>query len=254
MSVAHLAAVPPERLAGLVCLRGSALSHVAILARAIGIPAVMGLGDRADRPLRGLQTIIVDGYQGRIYIEPDPAVCEEYRQLIATEAELSAELNALRDQPAVTRDGHPLSLYARRRAVDRHRHRPRQRRRGHRPVPAPNPPSWCASRSQRGRAVPDLPANAGRPHAATGGHAHPGYRRRQDPALLLDREKNPFLGWRGMRFTLDHPEIFLTQLQRHAARQRRIQQFAHPVPDDHHVEEVEEALRPLARPIWNCGK
>ncbi|MBK7541587.1 MAG: hypothetical protein IPI57_07240 [Candidatus Competibacteraceae bacterium] len=52
MSVAHQRAAVPDRLPAIVCLRGSALSHVSILARAMGIPTIMGLG---DRPIGGLR-------------------------------------------------------------------------------------------------------------------------------------------------------------------------------------------------------
>ncbi|MDQ5908613.1 MAG: Phosphoenolpyruvate--protein phosphotransferase, partial [Pseudomonadota bacterium] len=93
MSVAHLAATTPERLAGIVCLRGSALSHVALLARAMGIPAVMGLGDRPLGRFEGRE-IIIDGYQGRVYLNPDPALRKEYQQQLAAEAELTVELGA----------------------------------------------------------------------------------------------------------------------------------------------------------------
>ena len=61
MSVAHLAAAGPDRLAAVVCLRGSALSHVSILAQAMGIPAVMALGGRPIGGFEGCE-IIVDGY------------------------------------------------------------------------------------------------------------------------------------------------------------------------------------------------
>jgi phosphotransferase system enzyme I (PtsP) len=54
----------------------------------------------------------VDGYHGRVFVNPDPATREEYRRLIIAEAELSAELGELRDLPATTLDGYYLPLYA----------------------------------------------------------------------------------------------------------------------------------------------
>ncbi len=244
MSVAHLAAVPPERLAGLVCLRGSALSHVAILARAIGIPAVMGLGDRPIGRYEGC-AIIVDGYQGRIYIEPDPAVREEYRQLIAAEAELSVELNALRDQPAVTRDGHPLSLYAKAGLLT---DIATVRDSGAEGIGLYRTEfafmvreSFPSEDEQYQIYRQMLVALAPRPVVMRtldiGG----------DKALpyFSIEEKNPFLGWRGMRFTLDHPEIFLTQLRAMLRANAGPNNLRILFPMITTVEEVEEALRLL---------
>ncbi|MDG4554755.1 MAG: phosphoenolpyruvate--protein phosphotransferase [Candidatus Competibacter sp.] len=244
MSVAHLAAVPPERLAGLVCLRGSALSHVAILARAIGIPAVMGLGDRPIGRYEGC-AIIVDGYQGRIYIEPDPAVREEYRQLIADEAELSAELNALRDQPAVTRDGYPLSLYAKA-GLLADIATVRDSGAGgiglYRTEFAfmvresfPSEDEQCRIYRQMLTALTPRPVVM-RTLDIGGDKTLP---------YFSIEEKNPFLGWRGMRFTLDHPEIFLTQLRAMLRANAGPNNLRILFPMITTVEEVEEALRLL---------
>ena len=244
MSVAHLAAVPPERLAGLVCLRGSALSHVAILARAIGIPAIMGLGDRPIGRYEGC-AIIVDGYQGRIYIEPDPAVREEYRQLIAAEAELSAELNALRDQPTVTRDGHPLSLYAKAGLLT---DIATVRDSGAEGIGLYRTEfafmvreSFPSEDEQYQIYRQMLAALTPRPVVMRtldiGGD-------KTLPYFPIE-EKNPFLGWRGMRFTLDHPEIFLTQLRAMLRANAESNNLRILFPMITTVEEVEEALRLL---------
>ena len=71
IAASHLAEVPAAQLAGVVSARGSSSSHVAILARALGIPAVMGV---ADLPVGRLesQQLVVDGYRGRIYVRPTP--------------------------------------------------------------------------------------------------------------------------------------------------------------------------------------
>lgn len=127
MSVGQLAAVPPERLAAIVCLRGSTSSHVAILARAMGIPAVMNLGDQPISRFEG-QDIIVDGYEGRVFVNPDSAVRAEYQQRLATEAELdcwagqtarSASRNAGRLSPAAIYQGGPTVRYSLRQRLRR---------------------------------------------------------------------------------------------------------------------------------------
>ncbi len=111
IGLARIAEIPSGRLAGIVCLRGSVVSHTAILARALGIPAVMGLGRRNIASLEGLK-IIVDGYQGRVFVDPPPAVIHEYERLAREETELSVRLLNLRDLPAVTTDGVRVSLGA----------------------------------------------------------------------------------------------------------------------------------------------
>ncbi len=244
MSVAHLAAVPPEHLAAIVCLRGSALSHVALLARAMGIPAVMGLGDRPLGRFEGCE-IVVDGYHGRVYVNPDPALRAEYRQLIDTEAELSAELEELRELPAETRDGHRIPLYAKAGLLT----------------------DIAAARACGAEGIGLYRTE----FAYMVRESFPGeeeqcqiYRRMLEafapepvvmrtldiggdktlPYFTID-ENNPFLGWRGMRFTLDHPDIFLTQLRAMLRANAGPGNLRILFPMITTVEEVDEALRLL---------
>jgi len=244
MSVAHLAAAPPERLAGIVCLRGSALSHVALLARAMGIPAVMGLGDRPLGRFEG-SDIIMDGYQGRVYLNPDPAMRQEYQQLLAAEVELTVELQGLRNLPATTRDGHRLPLYVKAGLLT--------------DIDAAHD---CGAdgvglyRTEFAFMV--------RESFPSEDEQHQIYRRMlaafaPQPVVMrtLDiggdktlpyfkiEENNPFLGWRGMRFTLDHPDIFLTQLRAMLRANAELQNLHLLFPMITTVEEVDEALRLL---------
>ncbi len=242
MGVAHLAAVPPERLAGLVCLRGSALSHVAILARAMGVPAVMGLGDRPLGRFEGCE-IIVDGYQGRVYLNPDPATRQEYRQLIAAEAELSAGLNGLRELPATTRDGYRIPLYAKAGLLT--------------DITAARDSGADGIglyRTEFAFMVRDSFPGEDEQYQIyrrmlTAFTPQPVVMRTLDiggdktlPYFSID-DKNPFLGWRGMRFTLDHPEIFLTQLRAMLRANAGPNNLRILFPMITTVEEVDEALR-----------
>ncbi|HAS51126.1 MAG TPA: phosphoenolpyruvate-protein phosphotransferase PtsP [Gammaproteobacteria bacterium] len=246
MSVAHLAAATPERLAGIVCLRGSALSHVALLARAMGIPAIMGLGDRPLGRFEGRE-IIIDGYQGRVYLNPDPALRQEYQQQIAAEAELTVELGALRDLPATTRDGHHLPLY----------------------VKAGLLTDIAAARDCGAEGVglyrtefafmirESFPSEEEQcqiyRQMLTAFAPQPVVMRTLDiggdktlPYFKIE-ENNPFLGWRGMRFTLDHPDIFLTQLRAMLRANAGLNNLRILFPMITTVEEVDEALRLLER-------
>lgn len=246
MSVAHLAAARPERLAGIVCLRGSALSHVALLARAMGIPAIMGLGDRPLGRFEG-RDIIVDGYQGRVYLNPDPAMRQEYQQLLAAEAELTVELRELRDLSATTRDGHRIPLYVKAGlltditvaqdcgadGVGLYR-------------------TEFAFMVRESFPSEDEQSDIYRQMLAAF-TPQPVVMRTLDiggdktlPYFKIE-ENNPFLGWRGMRFTLDHPDLFLTQLRAMLRANAGLNNLRILFPMITTVEEVEEALRLLER-------
>ena len=99
VTASMLAEVPPKRLAGVVSMRGSRTSHTAILARALGIPAVMGVTDLPLSKVHGRE-LIADGYSGRVYINPSKEIRREFRRLQREEAELTADLQALRNLPA----------------------------------------------------------------------------------------------------------------------------------------------------------
>lgn len=246
MSVAHLAATSPDRLAGIVCLRGSALSHVALLARAMGVPAVLGLGDRPLGRFEG-NTIIVDGYQGRVYLNPDAAMRKEYQQLIANEAELTQELRTLREQPAMTQDGYRIPLHAKAglltdiaKVMDNGADGVGLYRTEFAFMVRESFPSED-EQYQIYRQM--LAAFAPRPVVMRtldiGG----------DKTLPYFRieESNPFLGWRGMRFTLDHPDIFLTQLRAMLRANTELNNLRILFPMITTVEEVDEALQLLER-------
>ncbi len=212
ISVMQLAEVPRDRLAGLVSARGSNSSHVAILARAMGIPAVMGVSDLPVSRLDERQ-LIVDGYRGRVYISPTRSVLQEYQRLADEERALSHELQALRDQPSETVDGVHVPLLLNTGLVleqqtlgaadaegvglyrtelpfmirDRFPGENVQTINYHRVISefAPRPVTLRILDIGGDKPLPYFPID----------------------------ESNPFLGWRGIRILLDHPEIFLTQIR-----------------------------------------
>jgi phosphotransferase system enzyme I (PtsP) len=103
----QIADVPRECLAGIVSSAGSSSSHMAILARGMGVPAAMGVAECPVGRING-RDVIVDGYRGRVYVSPSPSVRAEYERLAADDLEISAELDALRGLPSETTDGHQL--------------------------------------------------------------------------------------------------------------------------------------------------
>jgi phosphotransferase system enzyme I (PtsI) len=89
---------------------GGRTSHTAIVARSLGIPAVVGLED-VTRNVAPAATVIIDGNRGVVIIDPDETTIKEYRQHAIEFERLERELDALRDLDAVTRDGVKVELY-----------------------------------------------------------------------------------------------------------------------------------------------
>src|SRR5205823_3576889 len=90
---------------------GGRTSHTAIVARAMGIPAVVGLGDITGE-VSGGDTVIIDGNRGVMIINPDTEQLEEHRELEKKQVRLEAELKTLAQLPARTTDKHEVSLWA----------------------------------------------------------------------------------------------------------------------------------------------
>ena len=100
-----------QNVAAFVTEYGGPLSHTAILARSLGIPAVVGLRD-ARRLLRDGETIIVDGEPGHVLADPDEQALAFYRNRQAEQAEYRRNLVKLRGKAAVSRDGVKIRLLA----------------------------------------------------------------------------------------------------------------------------------------------
>lgn len=98
-------------LAGFVTELGGATSHTAILARSLGVPAVLGLADVRSAVEEG-DLVIVDADEGRLIVQPDAAELDSYRQRVKAAAEARAELRKLKGKIARTRDGIAIELLA----------------------------------------------------------------------------------------------------------------------------------------------
>ena len=96
---------------GFVTDVGGVTSHTAIVARSLGIPAVVGL-HHAHRTISEGELLIVDGVQGLLVVNPDPMVLAEYRVRQAELRERRQKLKRLKTTPAATRDGTPIELFA----------------------------------------------------------------------------------------------------------------------------------------------
>lgn len=205
-----LANVPSENLKGIVSVRGSGSSHVAILARALDIPAVMGAVDLQIADLEGAP-MIVDGFYGEVFLNPSAELARNYEHLIAEEREFATELETLKDLPSITLDGWRVLLWVNiglsgdiSRSLDRGAEGIGLFRTE---VPFMTQERFPTEEEQRAIYREHMEAFEPRPVTMRsldiGG----------DKALSYFpiAEENPFLGWRGIRVTLDHPEIFMVQ-------------------------------------------
>lgn len=109
MGPAELLDYDRKRVRGLVLEEGSATAHVAIIARALEIPVVGRVKDVLDRVDAG-DTIIVDGDNAQVFIRPAEDVLDNMRVVMGARSEQRARFRALRDTPAITRDGKPIRL------------------------------------------------------------------------------------------------------------------------------------------------
>lgn len=211
ISIADISKYKREQLAAIVCYAGSVLSHTAILASALGIPAVMGTGK-----IKGLQQgtpAIVDGHQGQVILNPTQPVLEEFQALVNRESILAEELEELKDLRAITPDGHRVSLYAntglmaditpglKRGAEGVGLYRSE--------IPFMAQETFPTEDEQQEFYHHVLEAYTGKPVTIRtldigGDKALPYYR---------FSEENPCLGWRGIRFSLDNRPIFMTQVR-----------------------------------------
>ncbi|HOM60396.1 MAG TPA: phosphoenolpyruvate--protein phosphotransferase [Anaerohalosphaeraceae bacterium] len=94
---------------GFATERGGRTSHTAIIARSLGIPAVVAL-EGLMSCVTAQSMVIVDGNRGVVIIDPDEPTLEEYRTYARQFIEFEQELDQFRDVPAVTRDGVPITL------------------------------------------------------------------------------------------------------------------------------------------------
>jgi phosphotransferase system enzyme I (PtsP) len=246
VSAVQLAEVPKGKLAGIVSATGSSSSHVAILARAMGVPAVMGVVDLPVGRMEG-RDVILDGYRGRVYVSPAQSVRQEYQRLAAEDRELGAELEGLRSVPAETTDGVCIPLYLNTGLVSEMGEYGAEEAAGVGLYRTELPfmvrdcfPSESDQISNYQRVLKAF-------------HPRPVTLRTLDiggdkplPYFPLE-ESNPFLGWRGIRISLDHPEIFLTQMRAMLLADIEHENMRIMLPMVSSVEEVDDAMLLIQR-------
>ena len=243
---AMLGEVPKGRLVGLVSVKGSSNSHVAILARAMGVPTVMGLVDIPVNQLDGKE-LVVDGFEGQLFASPSSELRAFYQEICDEEAELFRGLEALRDKPCETTDGHRVALLVNTGLMTDVARSLSHGAEGiglyRTEVPFMIKDRFPSEQEQREYYREQLEAFAPNPVTMRtldiGG----------DKALTYFpiQEENPFLGWRGIRVTLDHPEIFLVQVRAMLKASEGLNNLQIMLPMISNISEVEESLHLIYR-------
>ena len=111
LSSADTIILSKRKIAGLALSEGGVSSHVVILARNYGIPTVVGLED-ISKKVRNGETVIIDGKSAEILVSPDRNTIEEYKGKIREEYQRKLSLRSFLNKPAVTKDGTRFKLYA----------------------------------------------------------------------------------------------------------------------------------------------
>ena len=111
LTPADTAKLNPRRVAGVATVLGGTHGHTAIMARALGLPAVLGTPGLLEG-VRSGEPVIVDGDEGRVIVNPSPSTIERYRRRRADHLRERRRLARLRTRPAETRDGTGAVLLA----------------------------------------------------------------------------------------------------------------------------------------------
>ena len=246
LTASSLGEVPRQNLAGLISVRGSGNSHVAILARAMGVPTVMGA---VDLPYARLQDreLIIDGYNGTVHLNPPAELKQRFQEVLDQDNALSRDLEALRDEPCVTLDGHRMPLWVNTGLMADVTRSLAQGAEGvglyRTEVPFLLRDRFPSEEEQRQIYRDQLEAFA--PRTVTmrtldiGGD-------KSLPYFPIE-EDNPFLGWRGIRVTLDHPEIFLAQIRAMLKANEGLGNLRIMLPMICYTAELDEALDLIRR-------
>lgn len=202
----------PEGVAGFITAGGSRGSHSVLLARAMGIPAIVGLGDSITQ-IDDRQLLLMDGGTGVITVDPDDKELELHRTAVLLREERRVRLSAHAGEPVTTRDGQRVVMLAN---LDQPDDAIDAKRLGAEGIGLLRTEFLVIGR----RAIPDeedqfsayqkvvraFPAaEISLRTFDIGGDKFPLF-------LSMPTEENPYLGWRAIRVCLEHPELFRNQL------------------------------------------
>ncbi|MBG2638917.1 phosphoenolpyruvate--protein phosphotransferase [Klebsiella michiganensis] len=245
LSATTLAEVPQDRLAGVVVRDGAANSHAAIMVRALGIPTVMG-ADIQPSLLHG-HTLIVDGYRGELLVDPEPVLLQEYQRLISEENELSRLAEDDLERASELKSGERVKVMLNAGLSPEH-----EEKLG----------NFVDGIGLYRTEIPFM-LQSGFPSEEEQVAQYQGmlqmFNEKSVTLRTLDigadkqlpympiSEENPCLGWRGIRITLDQPEIFLVQVRAMLRANAATGNLSILLPMVTSLDEVDEARRLIDR-------
>ena len=245
LSASLLAELPEQQLAGVIVRDGATHSHSAILVRAMGIPAIMGADIQPE--LLHNRMLILDGYRGEIFIEPEPFITQEYKQIIDEESVLSQIAEEQLEQQAVLKNGEAVSVQLNAGLNIKYEQRISVGIDGvglyRTEIPFMLQSGFPSEDEQKNRYreilsfFPDKPVVL---RALDIGAD------KQLPYMPIN-EENPCLGWRGIRILLDQPEIFLIQLRAMLKANLEFKNLKILLPMVTSIDEIDEARTLLLR-------
>ncbi|PVZ72398.1 phosphoenolpyruvate--protein phosphotransferase [Pelagibaculum spongiae] len=249
VTAAMLARVPVEKLCGVVSVKGSSNSHTAILARSLGIPVLMGMEELPFHHLDG-QKLALDAYRGKVYPNPPSRMLDEYRRMLDQDKALSESLNQRLQKPALSPDGRLTKILINTGLASEQNSTPSQAADGvglyRTELPFMMRNRFPSENEQQLIYRQLLEGFSGRPVIMRtldiGGDKNLPY----FPIV----EDNPFLGWRGVRVTLDHPEIFLGQLRAMIKANQNSKNLMIMFPMITHLQELKDCLK-LFEQAWS---
>ncbi|MCU5774646.1 phosphoenolpyruvate--protein phosphotransferase [Erwiniaceae bacterium BAC15a-03b] len=245
LTATTLAELPQDRLAGVVVRDGAANSHAAILARAMGIPTVMGADIQPE--LLNKRLLIVDGYRGELLVDPEPVLVQEYQRLISEENELSKMAEDLVELQGALKSGERVQVMLNAGLSAEH-----EQALG----------SWVDGVGLYRTEIPFM-LHSGFPSEEEQVAQYQGMLQlflnkpvtlrtldigadKQLPYMPIS-EENPCLGWRGIRLTLDQPEIFLVQVRAMLRANAATGNLSILLPMITSIDEIDDAKRLIDR-------
>jgi phosphoenolpyruvate-protein phosphotransferase (PTS system enzyme I) len=213
LSPSDIVEMHESSLVGFVTEIGGKTSHTAIIARSLETPAITGIAELAS--IKSGQTIIVDGYEGLVIVEPTPTQIREYENKKRYYEEHANQLISIKDTPAITKDGRKLVIQAN---IELPEDLDSAIRSGAQGIGIyrseflylSNPDALPTEDEHF--AVYRVVAERVYPHSAIIRTADLGAEK-FTPVMGMHNEPNPALGLRGVRFCLKKREMFKTQLR-----------------------------------------
>lgn len=246
ISTAALVELPVDKIAAIVTSEGAANSHMVIVARALGIPTVVGVTELPVNTLDDVE-MIVDAYQGRVFVNPPRRLRQRYKEIQKEEEQIAKDLKQYETKDAITPDGVAVRLFVNTglmidvvRGVQRGAKGVGLYRSE---IPFMLRDRFPGEEEQRSIYRQQLSHFANKPVVMRTLDIGAD----KDLPYFQIEEENSALGWRGIRFTLDHPEIFSSQIRAMLKASIGLNNLHILLPMVTSVSEVEEALYLLER-------